>query len=127
MKLRKIYAEKTVIYAILNFFSVLGISLIGVPYWWDRKYESLAATIYTQRPDYFLDPPLGKPIPALPPSEYQKKTGDIKGVTINSIQYSINLYRSEKKSNYDSNSLGRSHGSQELVITVTMTTKILGG
>src|SRR5690242_860134 len=28
-----------------------GISLIIIPYWWDRKIESIAATIHSIRPD----------------------------------------------------------------------------
>ena len=45
-----------------------GITLIQVPYWWDRKLESLAATVYTQRPDLFNNSniPSGSPIPILP-------------------------------------------------------------
>ncbi len=42
----------------------LGIALIEVPYWWDKKQESLEATIYEQRPELINKlPPLGIPIP----------------------------------------------------------------
>ena len=34
-----------------------GIALIEVPYWWDRKSESLASTIYESRPDLFKEKP----------------------------------------------------------------------
>jgi hypothetical protein len=44
-----------------------GITLVQVPYWWDRKYETLAATIYSHRPDLFQEPPLGTPIPLTEP------------------------------------------------------------
>ena len=40
-----------------------GITLIEVPYWWDKKYSSLAATVYSQRPDLFTEKPKGDPIP----------------------------------------------------------------
>jgi hypothetical protein len=42
--------------------------LIEIPYWWDRKYESLAATIYSQRPDLFSEKIMGKPIPGNEPT-----------------------------------------------------------
>ena len=49
--------------------------MIEIPYWWDRKYESLAATIYSQRPDLFLSEiPSSKPIPSVPPPERIVKT-----------------------------------------------------
>jgi ATP-dependent DNA ligase len=48
--------------------------LIEVPYWWDRKYESLAATIYSKRPDLFTEKPKLPPIPETPPhTEPQNK------------------------------------------------------
>jgi hypothetical protein len=50
--------------------------LIEVPYWWDRKYDSLAATIYSQRPDLFTEKPTGQPIPLNPPSEHQKNKNE---------------------------------------------------
>jgi hypothetical protein len=43
-----------------------GVTFIEIPYWWDRKLESLAATIYTYRPDLFPQVPTGKPIPPSP-------------------------------------------------------------
>ena len=46
----------------------LGITLIEVPYWWDRSISSLAVTIYNARPDLFNFEPKGKAIPLVPPS-----------------------------------------------------------
>lgn len=44
-----------------------------MPYGWDRKIDSLAATIYNERPDLFTEKPQGEPIPLSPaPSEYTK-------------------------------------------------------
>ena len=40
----------------------VGITLIEVPYWWDRKISSLAATVYNVRPDLFIVKPEGVPI-----------------------------------------------------------------
>jgi hypothetical protein len=56
----------------LTFLKEKGITLIEVPYWWDRKYDSLQATIYNQRPDLFTENPTGKPIPLSPPSAQEK-------------------------------------------------------
>ena len=43
-----------------------GITLIEVPYWWDKTVESLSATIYNARPDLFDSKPQGSPIPSNP-------------------------------------------------------------
>jgi ATP-dependent DNA ligase len=39
-----------------------------VPYWWNRRYESLAATVYSLRPELFSSQPSGVPIPLSEPS-----------------------------------------------------------
>ncbi len=41
--------------------------MIEVPYWWDKKYESLEATIYEQRPELFNRKPVTNPIPTIKP------------------------------------------------------------
>ena len=46
-----------------------GITLIEVPYWWDRRVESLAATIHSQRPELFRHEPIEEPIRATPPTQ----------------------------------------------------------
>ena len=56
-----------------------GVTLIEVPYWWDRKPESLAASIYNVRPDLFEVEPQGKPIPLNPPTKSASKTNS--GIT----------------------------------------------
>ena len=40
-----------------------------MPYWWNRKADSLAATIYRARPDVFASKPEAFPIPYNPPSK----------------------------------------------------------
>ncbi len=40
-----------------------GITLIAIPYWWDRKVSSLAATIAHHRPDMIEASQQGTPIP----------------------------------------------------------------
>ena len=65
--------------------STKGITLIEVPYWWDRKLSSLAATVYNTRPDLFTEQPKGKPIPLIPPAN--EKHVSVTG--INSINCSI--------------------------------------
>jgi hypothetical protein len=52
-----------------------GITLVEVPYWWDRKYESLVATVYSQSPDLFRDIPKGDPIPKEEPKEKSLEDG----------------------------------------------------
>jgi hypothetical protein len=71
---RKFFFAKKMVISILIFFSKIGISLIEVPYWWDRTPESLAATIYAQRPDLFTKAPIGKPIPSTPPPTHAPQT-----------------------------------------------------
>jgi hypothetical protein len=51
-----------------------GITLIEVPYWWDRKHSSLAASIYSQRPDLFTEPIQGPPIPSTAPTSTEQST-----------------------------------------------------
>lgn len=43
-----------------------GITLIEIPYWWDKTKESLFATIHKSRPDIWEHP--GNPIPERPPT-----------------------------------------------------------
>ena len=40
-----------------------GITLVEVPYWWDRTIESPAATIHQARSELISLPPEAKPIP----------------------------------------------------------------
>jgi hypothetical protein len=47
-----------------------GITLIEIPYWWDQQKASLAATIYSVRPDLIQDTTIiGTPIPKIPPGK----------------------------------------------------------
>lgn len=58
----------------------LNITLVSVPYWWDRSLTSLAATIKGERPDItfpgFRDVDIAQfaPIPSVPPSLLRKRT-----------------------------------------------------
>jgi ATP-dependent DNA ligase len=52
--------------------------MIEVPYWWDRKYSSLAATTYSQRPDLFTTKPTeALPIPIKVPGGQQPRSESI--------------------------------------------------
>ncbi len=52
----------------------LGITLITIPYWWDKKADSVATTIYVKRPDLgFLRRKGGQVIPAHDPKTSQSK------------------------------------------------------
>ena len=57
-----------------------GITLIEVPYWWDRKYESLKATVYSKRPDLFTEEERpaasSNPIPSTPPQSQKPKSSE---------------------------------------------------
>jgi len=43
------------------------VTLIEVPYWWDRSKETLAATIHVARPELVAAPPGVQPIPTSSP------------------------------------------------------------
>ena len=45
----------------------MNITLIHIPYWWDKKISSLTATIATIRPDIIAKNDIDKPIPLTPP------------------------------------------------------------
>jgi hypothetical protein len=62
---------------------------VQIPYWWDKLTSSLAATLYQVRPDLFLEPPQGTPIPPTaapvtesltPPSQLMLHTNVTKNV-----------------------------------------------
>ena len=61
---------------------VIGITLIEVPYWWDKKADSLAATIYRARPDVLKAKPQGKPIPSSPSTDFTKDLSASNKITI---------------------------------------------
>jgi len=49
-----------------------GITLIDVPYWWNRETDSLVATIHRHRPDLLPSPNGILPIPTVKPLEKDK-------------------------------------------------------
>jgi hypothetical protein len=49
-----------------------GLTLIEIPFWWNRAYESLEATIYNYRPDLFTQKPSAKAIPVTEPHKPSK-------------------------------------------------------
>jgi hypothetical protein len=58
----------------IKFANLYGISLISIPFWWDRSSNSLAATIRNYRPDINLDSITKEPIPLEMPLKYQKRS-----------------------------------------------------
>ena len=58
---------------ILLRFLCTGITLIPIPFWWDKKISSLTATIHQYRPELVSDPKANA-IPAIQPSERQLKS-----------------------------------------------------
>ncbi len=51
----------------------LGITVISIPFWWDRSLESLAATIAKQRPDLEEVGGFGSAIPDVMPVSQSKR------------------------------------------------------
>jgi hypothetical protein len=49
-----------------NFASQLGITLISIPYWWNRSSDSLASTIQYYRPDIHFPNHVLKDTPPIP-------------------------------------------------------------
>jgi hypothetical protein len=61
----------------LEYANQLGITVISVPFWWDKKPASIAATINLVRPDILLyDAPtkFASPIPTAMPHKYQSQS-----------------------------------------------------
>jgi hypothetical protein len=56
-----------------KFASNMGITLISIPFWWDKSVASLEATIHYYRPDLIQATPSGKPIPLQMPNKYTKQ------------------------------------------------------
>jgi hypothetical protein len=59
----------------LNFASQVGITLISIPFWWDRSSDSLAATIQLKRPD-LISSTNGVAIPLEMPLRFKKYQKD---------------------------------------------------
>jgi hypothetical protein len=53
---------------------VAGITLIQIPYWWNRRKESLAATIHLVRRELLSEFRAFDPIPESPPVKKKYKT-----------------------------------------------------
>jgi hypothetical protein len=57
-----------------SFATSIGITLISVPYWWDKSPNSLAATIQYYRPDITISVPSKTlPIPSHMPMNFQRQ------------------------------------------------------
>ena len=56
--------------------------MIEVPYWWDRKLPSLAATVYNVKPDLFEVKPQGTAIPDSPPATTKKESIEVQSKCI---------------------------------------------
>jgi hypothetical protein len=55
-----------------KFASQFGITLISIPFWWDRSSDSLASTIEYYRPDINLQAKKAPPIPLEMPVRLKK-------------------------------------------------------
>jgi hypothetical protein len=56
----------------LKFASQFGITVISIPFWWDRSSDSLASTIEYYRPDINLQAKKALPIPPEMPDRFKK-------------------------------------------------------
>jgi hypothetical protein len=55
-----------------TFANQLGITLVSIPFWWDKSSDSLAATIMSKRPDINISI-RSMPIPTEMPPKFQRK------------------------------------------------------
>ena len=57
--------------------------MIEIPYWWDKRFETLVATVHAQRPDLFTGTPIADPIPSIAPkTSSTRKTHRIMTATV---------------------------------------------
>ncbi len=65
-----------------------GITLIVIPYWWDKQCESIAQTVHVTRPDIEIRSQLltGVPISSTMPNEHLKQGTAVKS-TNNLVLY----------------------------------------
>ena len=50
-----------------------GITLIEIPYWWDKSIESLASAIHKAQPALIVTSTNMKPIPENPPNGFKEE------------------------------------------------------
>jgi hypothetical protein len=55
-----------------NFASQMGITLISIPFWWDKSPNSLVSTIRLYRPDINIHTPTSAPIPVEMPRKFMR-------------------------------------------------------
>jgi hypothetical protein len=58
----------------LKFARQFGITLISIPFWWDKSSDSLASTLHYYRPDIKLQAKEVPPIPLEMPVKIKKQT-----------------------------------------------------
>jgi hypothetical protein len=69
----------------VNFASEMGITLIPIPFWWDKSSNSLAATIHVYRPDVI--PASGTKTLPISPEIPDKYRGQVKYVPRTFVEY----------------------------------------
>jgi ATP-dependent DNA ligase len=70
------------LFCILN---ISGITLIQVPYWWNKKRDSLAATIHDKRPDLLYSK--GPNIPQIEPLPKSRESASFKKIFMTSTEW----------------------------------------
>jgi hypothetical protein len=61
----------------LKFTSKFGITLIPIPFWWDRTSDSLLSTIKLYRPDIHLQTKKVPPIPLEMPDKFKNSKSNV--------------------------------------------------
>jgi len=75
-----------------NLCKEAGITLIEVPYWWDKTKESLLATLNKYRPDLFPATSSAPPIPNFKLNDHTKSDGKVTA-TLNPLLSSANTWK----------------------------------
>ena len=65
----------------------IGITLVQIPYWWNKKRSSLEATLHQVRPELVPGNPTADPVPSTPPSEFKVR----KSKVVSNIQNQLML------------------------------------
>jgi hypothetical protein len=73
----------------LNFLMRIGITLVQIPFWWNRKLDSLSSTLYSRRPELFTEIPIASPIPLIQPSPLKKPKSQSKFIQRNISHFLI--------------------------------------
>ena len=79
--------SRTIIVTLILLTGQNDITLIAVPYWWDRKTDTLAATVHQAEGNLISPPPGAEPIPSsCPHDDLSKEIPLSHGLTWDDVQ-----------------------------------------